>query len=308
MAFAEENLTRWDMRRNDFEAFSFDACYRQETPLHYHIGFYEVYLFLEGSVTYHIQSEQYDLCPGDILLIPPGMMHWPVIHTPKKPYRRVFLWIDCGYLRSLGTDRSDLTECFSVRHGPRLIRLSNEKTAELATVIRRLSQEPPAAFGEDIRRRARLTLLMADINEAYRKAAPPAIDPQEKRIRDILAFIDAHLSDKDLSVDKIASAFYLSKSGLSKAFKSSMGINVHRYISRRRAYSVQQYIAENVPLKNIPALVGYADYSSFYRAFRGVFGLSPRAARQLRTETGRRLDEDEFSSRFPNIKHTDPTN
>lgn len=141
MAFAKENLTRWDMRRHDFEAFSFDACYKSETPLHYHIGFYEVYLFLEGDVTYHIQSEHYSLRPGDILLIPPGMMHWPVIHTPDHPYRRVFLWIDCGYLRSLGTEQTDLTECFAAQNGRHLIRLPEERLNALIPIAEQLVDE-----------------------------------------------------------------------------------------------------------------------------------------------------------------------
>lgn len=50
--------------------------------------FLELYYFLDGSVTYYIEDQVYDLCPGDLLIIPAGKMHRPVIANEHAAYER----------------------------------------------------------------------------------------------------------------------------------------------------------------------------------------------------------------------------
>ena len=58
-----------------------------EVSLHHH-DFYEIYLFLNGSVEYSIESRIYRLLPGDILLIGPMELHQPRIAKDHGPYER----------------------------------------------------------------------------------------------------------------------------------------------------------------------------------------------------------------------------
>lgn len=62
--------------------------------------FLELYYFLDGSVTYYIEDQVYDLCPGDLLIIPAGKMHRPVIANEHAAYERMVLWITPQYLQS----------------------------------------------------------------------------------------------------------------------------------------------------------------------------------------------------------------
>ena len=55
--------------------------------------FLELYYFLDGSVTYYIEDQVYDLCPGDLLIIPAGKMHRPDIANKHAAYGRMVLWI-----------------------------------------------------------------------------------------------------------------------------------------------------------------------------------------------------------------------
>ena len=63
--------------------------------------FLELYYFLDGSVTYYIEDQVYDLCPGDLLIIPAGKMHRPVIANEHAAYERMVLWITPQYLQSI---------------------------------------------------------------------------------------------------------------------------------------------------------------------------------------------------------------
>ena len=59
------------MIRTDFEAYHYREPHFHSLDFHSH-DFYELYVFLDGSVTYYIEDKVYELCAGDLLLIPPG--------------------------------------------------------------------------------------------------------------------------------------------------------------------------------------------------------------------------------------------
>lgn len=39
--------------------------------------------------------------PGEVLVIPPGVVHFLRIRNREKPYRRIVLWISASYLEGL---------------------------------------------------------------------------------------------------------------------------------------------------------------------------------------------------------------
>lgn len=69
--------------------------------------FLELYYFLDGSVTYYIEDQVYDLCPGDLLIIPAGKMHRPVIANEHAAYERMVLWITPQYLQGIDSPAGD---------------------------------------------------------------------------------------------------------------------------------------------------------------------------------------------------------
>lgn len=46
----------------------------QTCPYHRHNG-YEIYIFLSGKIHFYIDTKCYSPNPGDIILIPPSVMH-----------------------------------------------------------------------------------------------------------------------------------------------------------------------------------------------------------------------------------------
>ncbi|MEG2475891.1 MAG: AraC family ligand binding domain-containing protein, partial [Cellulosilyticaceae bacterium] len=57
-----------------YEVFHFKTKLSNEIHMHYH-DFYELYFFIEGSVTYSLEDNTYNLREGDILIIKPGENH-----------------------------------------------------------------------------------------------------------------------------------------------------------------------------------------------------------------------------------------
>ncbi|MFQ7002991.1 MAG: AraC family ligand binding domain-containing protein [Ruthenibacterium lactatiformans] len=100
MAGKAQNFTqRQHMLRPGYEIFRYCDSELGEVSLHHH-DFYEIYLFLNGSVEYSIESRIYRLLPGDILLIGPMELHQPRIAKDHGPYERMVLWLTSGIWNS----------------------------------------------------------------------------------------------------------------------------------------------------------------------------------------------------------------
>ena len=102
---------RQQMLTNNYEIYRYRDSYLNNVALHHH-DFYEVYLFLNGNVNYTIESRNYHLLPGDILLISPLELHQPRITLEKHPYERIVLWVNKSFLEQFSTPHTTLTHCF----------------------------------------------------------------------------------------------------------------------------------------------------------------------------------------------------
>jgi AraC-like DNA-binding protein len=277
----KRDLTRWFMQREDVEAFYYDHCYASGTPIHYHIGFCEIYLFLEGNVNYHVHTESYKLSYGDLLLIPAGIMHWPEMKDITGPYKRMFLWISQKYIKKLSTENTDLLQCFE--SGKTLLHLSGKEVLKLKSLMEELIQLNKSQFGEDVLRASLLSQIMVNICILLKNTKPSA--KSTGRLQAIVDYIDSELSNSMLSVAKIAQRFYLSKSALSRAFTKGMGITPYQYITKRRLNTAMQMLSNGENPLNVSNAVGYANYSAFYRAFVKEFGQSPSSLKKAQKHT-----------------------
>ena len=81
--------------------------------------------------------------------------------------------------------------------------------------------------------------------------------------------------DKNISLDKLARRFFVSKYHLCRAFKSYSGTSVHAYINQKRILYAKQLIEAGESASAAAYKVGYGDYSAFYRAYKNIVGKSP---------------------------------
>lgn len=60
-----------------------------------------------------------------------------------------------------------------------------------------------------------------------------------------------------------------------------MRVSFYRYVTQRRLIAAKSLILQNLPMEDVAVQSGFSDYSSFYRAFKQEFGISPRQYRNL---------------------------
>ena len=100
------------------------------------------------------------------------------------------------------------------------------------------------------------------------------VAPNDERIRGVLEYIDGHLSE-ELSVEDLAEQVFLSKYHLMRKFKSEVGLSLHEYIAQRRLILARDLIARGETVTDACFQVGYRSYSSFFRAYVKLFGMTP---------------------------------
>ena len=269
--------SRQSMRAKTFEVFHYRDMNPESVTLHYH-NFYEIFFFLSGNVEYRVEGRSYRLESGDLLLISPQELHQPAIE-PDSVYERIVLWIDRGFLQNLSTPSLDLTGCFGNElTGPiYLLRPPKVQQVALGQTLARLNREYHSKHpGGEIYAEGLLRQFLVEINRLalqttsrIRKRDDPDLVTQ------VLAYIGIHYRE-NLTLESLASEFYVSKYHLSHEFSSRVGTSIYRYVIFRRLMLAREMIASGSAPGDIYQFCGFGDYANFYRAFKSEYGISPR--------------------------------
>jgi len=102
----------------------------------------------------------------------------------------------------------------------------------------------------------------------------------DRRLRRAVELMHAKL-DRELPLEELAAAAYLSPFHFSRLFKKVTGASPHAYLATLRIERAQQLLATtDLSITEISTRVGYASSSHFGKAFRQANGLTPRAFRE----------------------------
>jgi len=99
---------------------------------------------------------------------------------------------------------------------------------------------------------------------------------QKKEISNaVLKYINDNLSS-DLMPDRIADKFHISRSKLDKMFRQQFNTSVWNYITRKRIKYAQALLKAGEKPTVTAIKCGFRDYTTFYKAYKARFGVSPR--------------------------------
>lgn len=240
--------------------------------------FHELIYCLSGGVDYLIGAELHHVSRGDILSIPMGVSHAPLIPEGlAEPYRRYVMWLSPEFTQLVSTMFH--TESGQNSNQPFVLRISETAWEDLGEAFRRCAQEcehrsyrwEAAAFGIA----TELTVQIARLwhGEQHSDTGKPEL------LDRITSYVESHLSEK-ITVADISARFWVSQSTISQLFRKKMGVSFYRYVTQRRLNESKVLIQSGIPMEQVSISVGFQDYSTFYRAFKSEFGLSPAQYRK----------------------------
>lgn len=267
---------RQTMQSDTFEVFHYKDPQPNPVEVHHH-DFYEVYFLLNGQVEYWVEGRILRPQPGDLLLINPMELHRPMIHPDSHTYERIVLWINKAYLENLTQD-GQLSRCFDPSL-PNLIRSSaSERTALTAWLSSLVREYYSRDFCSEYSAFGIFLQFMVQLNRIALHTQPQQEETAVSNLIDqVLHYIGRHISE-ELTLDGLAERFFVSKYHLSHAFTKEVGVSLHRYIILRRLLMARQLLGTGMPAGQVSSICGFSDYTSFYRAFKAEYGISPGAA------------------------------
>lgn len=264
---------------DDFKIFSLSDSRAIQYNFHYH-DFHKILLFIKGNVTYHIEGKAYRLEPYDIVLVPSGDVHKPVLND-NSVYERVIIYISDLFLEHFSTKECNLRQFieYAGAENTNVVRYTLSGEAEqTASVINELLKTLSfAGFGSELLQKALLLELLVRLNRICLDDAAALLrtDTANPHILTVLEYINRNLSE-DLSIAAISDKFFMDKYYLMHLFKKETGFTIGNYITCKRLSRVDELIKRGLRVTEACFECGFKNYSTFSRAYKKYYNASPR--------------------------------
>ena len=99
-------------------------------------------------------------------------------------------------------------------------------------------------------------------------------EQSDKLLNACLAYIDENLTRIE-NVSDVAKAVFASDSYVYQIFRKKLGKSPKRYIRDGRLTLAKYYIEKGESPSSVYLKCGFKDYSSFFRAYKKLFGFAP---------------------------------
>lgn len=111
------------------------------------------------------------------------------------------------------------------------------------------------------------------IAELSQKSDGMSVESIKNAVR---VYVSERYADPDMSLALLSKRFGMSESNLSKFFKSYQGVNFSEYLEWLRLSAAEELLlGADMTMSQVAARVGYSSPTSFYRAFKRRYGVSP---------------------------------
>ena len=161
------------------------------------------------------------------------------------------LWVNKSFLEQFSTPHTTLTHCFdsTVTGHTNLLRLAPTPRQHVTDLMERLVAETNSAdYGSDLASIGCLIQLLVELNRQAANSAQhhELTDKSEPIVTNVLNYINDYYHE-ELSLDMLASRFFVNKYHLSHEFNRLVGISIYRYVIQKRLVIAKQMLSDGLP-------------------------------------------------------------
>ncbi len=269
-----------------------DALFRGfgKYDLHYH-SFWEIDYVTHGAGVNIFENTTYSFEPGDIYIIHPYEMHNAFPDDEIELFCIQFS--ESSVVRSVFSDADYSGELAHPRFAT-VIRASDPHYAEAQSIIlRTLDEWKERRTGWKPAVRLCLAQLFLELLRNF--PAPEGSEPVSRANRGILQalnYINANYTRK-ITLEQAAREALMNKNYFCTVFKQQMGCTYYRYVNTLRLhYACTLLKSTERSVKDIALECGFSDISTFNKAFRKAYGVSPGDYRRSDEPIAERTDDD----------------
>ncbi len=241
------------------------AC---EAHLHYHIEFF---LLLNGHSEVTIDTDIYDVLPGDLLMVFPNQ-----IHSFREILREHYL------LFIINPDLMPDFETIFANQLPKsaLIRnaANDPSLLPLLQLLAEQCQSPPSHYRET----ARTGILLTLFSRLLPRLELTESSAQDSRaVRAIVDYCARHYTTPSLSLEMLERDLHLSRFYISHLFSSKLNIGFNDYINSLRISGACRLLQQtDLSITAVSEMSGFNTCRTFNRSFSKLLGVSPSEYRR----------------------------
>ena len=173
----------------------------RQSVTHYH-PYHEYIYMASGKAHYYVNGGQYELHPGELMLIPPGVVHTGYYDT----YDRLILQIDDAFWRETLQILGPLAEGCQIPRELMIFHADVTDRWQIRSLIEHAASAAaiPEAHDKDLMYRSILVGLVLVIRQAIREDGLGQPTSTNALVATVTAYIHQHYRDPDLTVNKLA--------------------------------------------------------------------------------------------------------
>lgn len=232
---------------------------------------FELYHFVNGSASFFIEGQNYNLNKHDIVLIRPGELHSLKVAPDNLLERQVFHFTEHAAL-AIDPEKQFLQPFLDRPLGSNNLYTPTMLNSNYVVHCFNNIEQSPHPLDPVIL--SSLYGVLSEIYLSFSNNRKTTVCEEFDLSQQIIDYINNHLTE-DLALEKLAKHFYLSKTQLGRIFKKTAGTNVWEYILYKRLVMARQKIQSGESVVTASQNSGFHDYSAFYRAYKKKYGVCP---------------------------------
>ena len=230
---------------------------------HYH-NLFEIYYFTGGECNYFIDNKSYQLVPGDIVLIPEGVIHnseyGNTVHSR--------MLINCSHKFIPASVRHLLPQMLHLYRNPSIA----DEVKRIFSLIES-EYENPDGFSEDALAcytHMLFILLARNIDKRTNTNSGNAC------IEQAIDYIKENFTS-NINLSDMAKMLYISSEHFSRLFKKETGFNFSEYLNLLRLQKAETMLKkQNATVAQIASECGFNDSNYFSVKFKNMYGITPK--------------------------------
>lgn len=278
-------LSYYKNSAEDFHIHRVENTFEARKP-HTH-AYFQIYYIMRGSLIHFVEDDSSRLTHGDMFIIPPEKAHYIAPEPDTVFYSFSFMpgflgesapsnRLAASFLRSLQSDTNQ-----SIR--PK-VSVEPEEIFYVENIMEHILKEfeqKPLGYNETVRSYALLlvTMLARSYFETHSDALPDHFETSRQFVMHCIEYIENNFTDK-ISLEEISKRSAMSKSSFCKMFQSMTGHSFNNYLNICRIRKAAEYIKQGYKITAVYGICGYNDFSTFYRNFKNIMGVSPQEYKQ----------------------------